>query len=332
MHNAGRVLREARHPRGGFAAAVAVLIMFALPHVASAATPQIEVGRRAAPTSPRRPATTCWAGSARDAVLAGPAHPPVRRAIVLERGGAEARAGRRGPQRDPRRLRHRRPPNGSKDRGFTEANIIVSASHTHAAPTGYYNFSHLQHGLHDASTRRPTSERHRHARSAALRASWSASSRSAIRRADDDLGPAKVGWGDAHLLGPHRKPQHRGAPARPRHRQGARPGQRRRWTRTATSHTIDPDVSVLRVDKIDRRRATCRSACGRRSPTTAPSTSSTFDVYNADHHGSATRVVEDAIRRAGRVPAAQDVVNVYGNTDEGDQSAGLDALRAGAAD
>jgi len=44
---------------------------------------------------------------------------------------------------------------------------------------------------------------------------------------------------------------------------------------------------------------------------------------NADHHGSATRVVEDALRQGGRVPGGQDVVNVYGNTDEGDQSAGL---------
>ena len=48
----------------------------------------------------------------------------------------------------------------------------------------------------------------------------------------------------------------------------------------------------------------------------------TFHYYNEDHHGSATHVVEDAIRRKGHVPRKQDVVNAYGNTDEGDQSAG----------
>src|SRR3712207_3926106 len=50
----------------------------------------------------------------------------------------------------------------------------------------------------------------------------------------------------------------------------------------------------------------------------------TFDVHNADHHGAATRVVEDAIRRRGGAPPGQEVVNAYGNTDEGDQSAGLE--------
>ena len=58
----------------------------------------------------------------------------------------------------------------------------------------------------------------------------------------------------------------------------------------------------------------------------------TFHYYNADHHGSATRVVEGAIRRLGKVPAHQEVVNAYGNTDEGDQSAGLDRSGPAAAD
>jgi neutral ceramidase len=49
----------------------------------------------------------------------------------------------------------------------------------------------------------------------------------------------------------------------------------------------------------------------------------TFGYYNADHHGSATRVTEAALRRAGGAPATQDVVNAYGNSDEGDMTAGI---------
>ena len=49
-----------------------------------------------------------------------------------------------------------------------------------------------------------------------------------------------------------------------------------------------------------------------------------FTYYNEDHHGAATHLVERAIRRKGDVPEGQDVVDAYGNTDEGDQSSGLD--------
>jgi hypothetical protein len=57
-----------------------------------------------------------------------------------------------------------------------------------------------------------------------------------------------------------------------------------------------------------------------------------FTFYNEDHHGAATRDVERAIRRRGRVPRAQDVVAVYGNGDEGDMSSGLDRSGPAAAD
>jgi neutral ceramidase len=97
------------------------------------------------------------------------------------------------------------------------------------------------------------------------------------------------------------------------------------------SHTIDPNVSVLRVDKL---------LGGRDVPVGMWSTFADhgtvnkyqFNVYNADHHGSATRVVEAAIRSYGDVPSGQDVVNAYGNTDEGDQSAGLTRSGPAAAD
>ena len=58
-------------------------------------------------------------------------------------------------------------------------------------------------------------------------------------------------------------------------------------------------------------------------------TKSSFQYYNQDHHASALRVFEARVRRAGRVPRRQRVVNVYGNSNEGDQSAGL--VRSGPA-
>jgi neutral ceramidase len=97
-----------------------------------------------------------------------------------------------------------------------------------------------------------------------------------------------------------------------------RPGQ----DPDGAAHTIDPNVDVLRVDRL---------AGGRRVPLGAWSTfanhgtvnHASFAYYNADHHASADRVFEAAVRRAGRVPAARPVVNVYGNSDAGDASAGL---------
>ena len=88
-------------------------------------------------------------------------------------------------------------------------------------------------------------------------------------------------------------------------------------------HTIDPQVNVLRVDKL---------VGGRRVPIGGWSTfadhgtvtKSSFPYYNQDHHASALQVFERGVRRAGRVPRRrQAVLNVYGNSNEGDQSAGL---------
>jgi hypothetical protein len=56
----------------------------------------------------------------------------------------------------------------------------------------------------------------------------------------------------------------------------------------------------------------------------------TFGYYNADHHGPAIRVTEDAMRQEGAVSPDQDVVNAYGNSDEGDMTAGI--ARSGPAD
>ena len=59
---------------------------------------------------------------------------------------------------------------------------------------------------------------------------------------------------------------------------------------------------------------------------------SDYQVYNQDHHGPALRVFESAVRREARVPTERPVVDVYGNGNEGDQSAGLDGQGPAVAD
>jgi neutral ceramidase len=61
-------------------------------------------------------------------------------------------------------------------------------------------------------------------------------------------------------------------------------------------------------------------------------TKSSFQFYNRDHHASAAHVFEREVRRAGKVPPGQAVVNVFGNSDEGDQSAGLNRHGPAASD
>ena len=48
-----------------------------------------------------------------------------------------------------------------------------------------------------------------------------------------------------------------------------------------------------------------------------------FSYYNADHHGAAAPDRRGADPQRGKVPASQEVVNAYGNADQGDMTAGL---------
>ncbi|MFL5911180.1 MAG: neutral/alkaline non-lysosomal ceramidase N-terminal domain-containing protein, partial [Gaiellaceae bacterium] len=93
-------------------------------------------------------------------------------------------------------------------------------------------------------------------------------------------------------------------------------------------HTIDPDANVLRVDRRIGKRYV---PVGMWSTFANHGTVNKFqfDVFNEDHHGAAIRLSEQAMRRDGRVPAGQDVVTAYGNSDEGDMSSGL--VRSGPA-
>jgi neutral ceramidase len=215
-----------------------------------------------------------------------------------------------------------------KDLGYSQQNVLDSASHTHAAPTSFYNFTTYNSVF--MTVRTPTDFDLQGMRDQTLYAFMVNRLALAIRRADKDLGPGALGWGattiddltanrslEAHL---------------------ADHGIQRDYGKGSPSedpdgplHTIDPDVHVLRVDKY---------MSGRRVPVGMWSTFADhgtvnkfqFNVYNEDHHGAATHKVEAAIRAKGKVPSRQDVVNAYGNTDEGDISAGLTRSGPAAAD
>src|SRR3954465_14591041 len=80
----------------------------------------------------------------------------------------------------------------NKDRSFSEQNVLASASHTHAAPTGFYNF-----GTYNAafmSLNNPAEFKIVDTAADPQLYSFMVSQLAkAIRRADDDLAPAAVG-------------------------------------------------------------------------------------------------------------------------------------------
>jgi neutral ceramidase len=212
--------------------------------------------------------------------------------------------------------------------GYSQANVIDSASHTHAAPTGYFNFSTYNTVFMTTGT--PSDANLTGALDPVLYAFEVRQLARAIARADRNLGPAVAGWAQTKLLG---VTQNRSIEAHL-----ADHGIKKEFGTGSVKddpggypETIDPAVDVLRVDKV---------RLGRRVPVGMWSNFAdhgtvnkyTFHYYNADHHGAATRDVEYKVRTSGHVPHVQDVVNVYGNSDEGDVSAGLHRSGPAAAD
>ncbi len=204
-------------------------------------------------------------------------------------------------------------------RGFSARNVVVSASHTHSAPAGYFNYPAF-------NTVAPTDTTPSDFELAApadpqLYTFLAERIATAIRRADRDRAPASAGWGSTRLAGLTENRSIEAHLANHGIIRGVGEGSVG-LDPLGLLHTIDPLVNVLRVDKHLR---------GRRVPIGIWSTFAdhgtvvkpTFTYYNADHHGAATRLAEGAIRRLGGVPRGQMVVNAYGNTDEGDMTAGI---------
>jgi neutral ceramidase len=201
--------------------------------------------------------------------------------------------------------------------GFDPRDVIVSASHTHAGPTGYSNFR-----FKDAAFPTPSAPNSGVSDPDPVLYTFMVKRLAlALERAKADLGPAAAGWGATSLLG---VTANRSLEAHLADHGLDLPRGTGRVDQdpAGPAHTIDPTVDVLRVDRLVR---------GRRVPLGAWSTFANhgtvnhadFRYYNADHTATADRVLEQDMRRLGPVPRGHEVVNVYGNSDAGDVSAGL---------
>jgi hypothetical protein len=204
-----------------------------------------------------------------------------------------------------------------KARGFDETSILVSASHTHSGPAGYANFG--SDNFIAPTMGQPTT--FSLATDARLYGFLVERISDAVARADDDLGPARVGWGETTLLG---VTQNRSLEAHLAnfgldlaYGEGRVDQDPRGY-----AGTIDPQVDVLRVDKRRGRRFVPAGAWLNfaNHGTVDPYT---LGLYSADHHGHASRIFERGVRRAGHVPRSAEVVAAYGNGDAGDMSAAL---------
>ena len=138
-------------------------------------------------------------------------------------------------------------------------------------------------------------------------------------------GGARLGLGHARRRDP--QPQPRGAPREPRDHQARAGRAGPEDDPDGALHTIDPGSTCCGWTSSSAAVASaggCRSAAGRSSPTTGRSrsraSSSTTRTITRPPCGSSRR----ACGAPGRVPRRQPVLNVYGNGNEGDMSAGLD--------
>jgi neutral ceramidase len=253
-----------------------------------------------------------------------------------------------------------------KDIGFSQSNVLDSASHTHSGPAGFYNFP--TYNTVFMTVHSLTSFNLSGSLDPQLYAFEVRELALAIRRANANLGPARAGWGSTQLLG---LTQNRSLEAHlADYGIMENPGQGNvMQDPLGYPDTIDPNVDVLRVDKLlptgaasskctprsspkrkrHAHRAARRTGAKRRHKKKLPARACsgagatrwtpvgiwsqfanhgtvvkyTFHYYNADHHAMATRMVESELRRQGGAPAGQDVVAAYGNSDEGDQTAGI---------
>jgi hypothetical protein len=216
------------------------------------------------------------------------------------------------------------------DLGYDRTSVVLAASHTHSGPGGFANNPLYNSAAPSPETigdpssfvnfflTPPPADRQLYTFVVNQIAA-------AIRRADADRSRAAAAWGHTDLTN---VTQNRSLFAFLRN-YGIRveDGQATpEMDPKGALDTIDTNVDVLRVDKLVRRRGrTVRVPIGAYSNFADHGTvvHSESQVYSGDHHAAAWRVFAAKVRRAGRVPAGQTVVNVYPNGAEGDMTAGI---------
>jgi neutral ceramidase len=206
------------------------------------------------------------------------------------------------------------------DRGFSVRNVLNSATHTHSGPTGFFNFP--TYNTVFMSVNSPTDFDLAGSRDPRLYSFMVDRLATAIRRADRDLGPGRLGWGRTKLVGPT---VNRSLEAHLRNH-GLEVGVGAGTLADdplGADHTLESSVDVLRVDRRHRGRW-IPAGLWTNFANHGTVVKYQFRYYNRDHHGSAADLTERQMRRRGKVPFGRRVVTVYGNGAEGDQSAGLE--------
>ena len=206
------------------------------------------------------------------------------------------------------------------DRGFSPENVLASASHTHSGPTGMFNFSSYNTVFMTINS--PTDFNLAGSLDPQLYSFMAERFATALRRADRDLGPGRLGWGHGSLTGPT---VNRSLEAHLRNHGVERGvGEGTLGDDPAGGdHTLESDVDVLRVDRRHRGRW-IPAGLWTNFANHGTVVKYQFRYYNGDHHAGAMALAERQMRRRGRVPFGRRIVAAYGNGAEGDQTAGLD--------
>src|SRR3954454_14518007 len=175
---------------------VFALVVLALPAAASAATPPpIEVGvGRADITPPTGYYMMGWVRS--DALIQGQNTRLWARVIVLRQGARKVALVAEDLNGIPGGMM---PAAARRDRelGFSQRNVLDSASHTHAAPSQFYNFPTYNTVFMTINS--PTSFDLTGTLDPRLYAFEVRRLALAIQRANANLGPGAVGWGATHI-------------------------------------------------------------------------------------------------------------------------------------
>jgi neutral ceramidase len=317
--------------RCGIAVAVLTALLLAAP--AGAAEPRLRAGVGQADVTPPQTGYYLGGWTRADRRALGQQTRLWAKAMVLERGGRKVALVAVELFMVPAGLQQQ-VADGLRDRGFDVSDVVISATHTHSGPGGYAPFpSYNTAAPSPATISDPASFVELLNPRPADRQLYTFLVRqitAAIRDADDDLAPAVAGWGAGTLVGLTRNRSLEAHLAD--HGILLEPGKGTpAQDPDGPVHTIDPAVDVLRVDKVRGKR---RIPIGAWSQFADHGTvvKSELQAYSGDHHAAAHRVFEAAVRKRGRVPRGQLVLNVYGNGDEGDQSAGMDHTGPAGAD
>jgi hypothetical protein len=312
------------------AGAVAACLAVAAPAGAASTSGLLRAGAGQADITPPQTGYYLGGWTRADRVAKGQSTRLFANALVLQRGtqkialvAAELFAIPAGLQEDVARA--------VADIGYTRETVVLAASHTHSGPGGFFNnptYNSAAPSLQTATDPITYYEFFADAPPAdpQLYTFLVHQIAAAIRRADGDRALAAAGWGHTDLIG---LTQNRSIEAHL-----ADHGIKKAFGQGSpdmdpdgVNHTIDPNVDVLRVDKLVRGRGRKRVhvPIGAYSNFSDHGTvvNAENQVYSGDHHATAWRDFVDRVRKAAQVPNQQTIVNVYPNSDEGDMTAGI---------